>query len=402
MFRIKVKSAISKIESIHHNHWIEIDSPYFKDFDFNYDSEHLLSSLPLINAHDHLIGNWYPRSGINAPYINSHIWVEDNKTSPSVIERNKIWVNDGSFDFLSGNAHLLVKMGAYKNLFSGVSIVQDHAALQADDYYKIFPIEVVKDYAQCHSITLGNWWGGNTPEQEMLRTEGRMPFIIHLSEGLDDNTRNEFTLLKKAFLLKPNTLIIHGICLTPQELGEIRKVNASICWCPGSNLYLIGKTLDIHTCLEKGVNVVIGTDSTLTGSLNLFEEIRFAHKHFPDIDSRDLYQMVTTNASKALFIHDKALLDKHQNVVLLSHKKENIFDNVLYQEFDDIHLMVQRGIPIYGDLAFMEYMNVNESDYFVFKIGQKEKFVYSHPEKISQSIDELLGYHKALPYLPWE
>ena len=72
MFRVKVKSSISSIDKIIPGQWIEIDSPYFKNSDYVWDSEHFLDSIPLVNSHDHLIGNWYPRSGINAPYINSH------------------------------------------------------------------------------------------------------------------------------------------------------------------------------------------------------------------------------------------------------------------------------------------------------------------------------------------
>lgn len=401
MFTIKVKSSISNPDSIHENYTLEIDSPYFKNFDYQWDTDSKFSSIPLINAHDHLIGNWYPRSGINAPYINSHIWVEENKTSPSVLERNKIWVNDGNFDFLNDNAQMLVKLGAYKNLFSAVSLVQDHATLQSPEYYDIFPIEVLREYAQCHSLTLGNWWGGNSAEQEMQRTHGKIPFIIHLAEGLDKNTQKEFTTLKKGNLLKSNTLIVHGICLSKDELKDIKKANASLCWCPCSNLYLIGKTMDIKTALELDINITLGTDSTLTGSINLFEEIRFAHKLLPDLSSKILYKMITTNAYKALYVNQPGLTDPKKNILIMTHKKDNCFDNIIHQEFDDIQLMVQKGIPVYGDISFMEYMKVDESDYSILKIGNKEKFVLGHPEILTEQIDNILGYHKKLPYIPW-
>ena len=80
MFKIKVKQSIKSIDEVRPDQWIEIDSSYFKNTEYNWNSERFLNSIPIINSHDHLIGNWYPRSGTNAPYINSHIWVEDNKT----------------------------------------------------------------------------------------------------------------------------------------------------------------------------------------------------------------------------------------------------------------------------------------------------------------------------------
>ncbi|MDX9869547.1 MAG: amidohydrolase family protein, partial [Candidatus Cloacimonadales bacterium] len=375
MFKIKVKQSIQSLDEVRNNHWVEIDSAFFKSGEYQWDNNSLLKSIPLINSHDHLVGNWYPKSGTNAPYLNSHQWVEDNKISASMAERNKIWENSGKFDLMEKNAPLLVKLGAFKNLFSGVSIVQDHGVQQDPAYYEMFPIEVVKDYAQCHSITLGNWWGGDTPEEEMKKSKGRMPFIIHLAEGLDDETKNEFTLLKKAGLLKQNTLIIHGIALTRSELDDIKAVGASVCWCPNSNNYLIGQTLDIMSCFEKGVNVVLGTDSSMTGSINMLEEIRYAKKEFPIITAKQLYQMVTTNAYRALYVNDAELLDPRKNLLIISKKKEDPFENILYQEIDDVHLMVQKGVPLYGDISFMDHLNVDEKDYYFFKVGNKEKFV---------------------------
>jgi len=401
MFKIKVKQAIESIDKVQANQWIEIDSPLFKKAEYQWDSDKILKSIPLINSHDHLVGNWYPKSGTNAPYINSHLWVEDNKVSASFLERNKIWTNSGNFDLLEANAPLLVKLGAFKNLFSGASVVQDHGVLQAQEYYDMFPIEVLRDYAQCHSITLGNWWGGDSPEEEMRKSKGKMPFIIHLAEGLDDETKKEFALLQKADLLQENTLIIHGISLTRSELDAVRKANASICWCPDSNYYLIGQTLDIISCLEKGVNIVLGTDSTMTGSINLLEEIRFAKKKFPEISAKQLYQMVTVNGYRALYLNGADLLNPQKNLLLLTMKKEESLDNILYQEIDDIQLMVQRGVPLYGDISFMEYLNVDENDYYFFKTGNKEKFVVGHPEQIIDKIDSILGYHKSLPYIPF-
>src|SRR5690606_29470626 len=63
-----------------------------------------IAYIPLINSHDHLVGNWVPKAGDNRPYPNSHIWVEDMKNSFSFHERSKFWVNDGSFQHLDSAA----------------------------------------------------------------------------------------------------------------------------------------------------------------------------------------------------------------------------------------------------------------------------------------------------------
>jgi hypothetical protein len=359
---------------------------------------------PFINTHDHLIGNWFPRSGEHRPYANSHIWVEDMKRSFAYQERNHYWINDGSFILTEPHANLLAQLGCYKNIFSGCAIVQDHAPVQKDAYYESFPIRVLKEYRQCHSITLDNWWGGGTAEEEMALTQGIMPFIIHLSEGTDDVTSMEFSILKKHQLLKPNLLIIHGIALTKPELKEIAKIGASICWCPTSNFYLIGKTMDIQTALALDVNVALGTDSTQTGGVNILDEIANAHQKFPDIPVNILYKMVTTNAAKALFLPpETALLDYEncQDLLLLDALEADPFDNLLEVNSEHIQLLMHNGIPIYGDAQWLEFCPALPAGYTEFRVGKKDKFVIGDPMDLNDQIDTVLGYHKDFPYLPF-
>ena len=359
---------------------------------------------PLFNSHDHLIGNWFPRSGEKRPYPNSHIWVEDMKQSFAYLERNIFWINDGSFDLLKPHANLLARLGCYKNIFSGCGTVQDHTPIQPDIYYDSFPINVLKRYRQCHSITLDNWWGGETAEEEMRLSGGSMPFVIHLSEGTDEITHKEFSVLKHRNLLQPNLLIIHGIALSKAELKEIAKVGASICWCPVSNFYLIGKTLDIKSCLELGINVVLGTDSTQSGGINILDEMSQAHLHFPDIPLQTLYQMITVNAAKALYMApETAILNPTDtsNLLLIDALEQDPFENLLEVNSEHIRLLLHDGIPIYGDMEWLERFQSLQADYTEFRVGKREKFIIGDPLELNDQIDAALGYHKDFPYLPF-
>lgn len=359
---------------------------------------------PFINSHDHLIGNWFPRSGDKRPYPNSHIWVEDMKKSFAYQERNLYWVNDGKFDLLEPHANLLAHLGCYKNIFSGCGIVQDHAPVQADEYYDRFPINVVRHFRQCHSITLDNWWGGGTAEEEMALSQGKMPFIIHLAEGTDDITHKEFSVLKKHNLLKPNLLIIHGIALTKHELKEIAATGSSICWCPASNFYLIDKTLDIRSCLEYGVNVVLGTDSTQSGSLNILDELTQAHLKFPDIPMKTLYGMITVNAAKALYLPPESAIinpESTSDILLLDALEHDPLENLIEVSSEHIQLLLHNGIPIYGDAGWLEYFPSLPSDYTEFRVGKREKFIIGDPLELNDQIDAALGYHKDFPFLPF-
>lgn len=365
---------------------------------------HSIAYCPLINSHDHLIGNWVPKAGDKRPYPNSHIWVEDMKNSFSFQERNKYWINDGSFRLHEPPALDLAKLGAYKSLFSGCGIVHDHAPLQTQDYYDAMPIKVPNNYRQCHSITLGNWWGGETPEEEMRQSAGKMPFIIHLGEGTDKITRVEFNELDKWNLLQPNTLMIHGIAFKDYEIMQIAMVKASICWCPTSNFFLIGETLKIDAALRCHANVVIGTDSTMSGATNLIGEFTLIREHFPHIPIRELYRMVTQNAVKALYlppVYGSLNPKNTQNLLLTDAIESDPFENLLALEPAHIKLLVVDGIPRYGDSEYFELFDVKEGDYSFFRTGNKEKFVIGDPMEINESIDAALGYHKDFPYLPF-
>ncbi len=358
----------------------------------------------LINAHDHLIGNWFPRAGDNRPYPNSHIWVQDMKYSYAYTERSQFWINDGSFDLSGESPLLLTTLGAYKNLFSGCGIVHDHAPIQADAYYDHFPIKVPRNYRQCHSITLGNWWGGKSAEEEMKLTQGKMPFIIHLGEGTDDIAKSEFSELERRGLLRSNTVMIHGIAFTDKEIDRIAQAGATVCWCPTSNMFLIGKTFAADYAIRAGVNVVIGTDSTMSGSVNLFNELSYAAKIYPGLDTRSLYRMVTENAVMALMLpahYGHLDPESTHNLLLVDRIDTNPFDNLLCIDASNIILMILDDLPVYGDLVWLEHFAVDGDNYTTFRTGSREKFVLGDPIDLNDQIDATLGYHKDFPYLPF-
>lgn len=401
---MKIKPGLSVISSNDIRENVVLNMANTEEVEQTLELSKSIAYSPLINAHDHLVGNWVPRAGDKRPYPNSHIWVEDMKNSFSFHERSKFWHNDGSFQHMDHSALAIAKLGAYKNLFSGCSIVHDHGPLQMDTYYDSMPIIVPKRYRQCHSITLGNWWGGESATQEMKLSKGEMPFIIHLGEGKDNITKAEFSELEKQGLLQKNTLMIHGIAFTDYEIRKIAMVGASVCWCPTSNFYLIGETFDIDSALKHGANVVIGTDSTMSGAISLIAEFHTILEHFPNFELRTLYKMVTENAVKALYLDGRyAKLDTQNtnNLLLTDLIDKDPFQNLLGLDMAAIKLLLVDGVPRYGDSEFLDMFESPEAEYTLFRTGNREKFVIGDPLEINEEIDAALGYHKDFPFLPF-
>lgn len=397
--KLKIEKAVLDYNKIGEDFDIEISHPILKA---NIPQKPVFAYPPLINSHDHLVGNWVPKASRGSTYPNTDIWVEEMKNSPPFLERNKVWFNDGSFDLMKGNAPLIVGLGVYKNLFSGSAVVQDHVPKQAAEYYEQYPIEIIRDYTQCHSISLGNWWGGEEAQIEYKKSKGKMPFIIHLAEGTDERSKNCFAQFDKLGLVQPNTLIIHGIALSSAEIDKCAQAGTSFCCCPTSNIFLIGKTIDIEYSLKQGVNIVLGTDSTMSGGINLLAELKKFRELFPKIPASDILAMVTVNAQKALFLPENyGRLQHHTSHLMLVKKKHpDIYENIIEAEMEDIELLVHRNKPLYGSLDYIREESLSD-EYSIVKVANKDRFVLGNPLEISQKIDSILGYRKDFPFLPY-
>ena len=373
--KIKASKIVFDSKDIATNATINLKSPFLKNEENLLSLDDAIIYPSFINSHDHLVGNWYPRTGDNRPYSSSDIWIEDMKNSVPYKERNKVWINDGKFDLCQGNAYLLTSLGIYKNIFSGCNVVQDHISKQEDKYYESFPINVIKDYTQCHSLSIGNWWGDKTAEEEWKDSKGIMPFILHLAEGTDEKAKSDFINLKSKGLLQPNTVMVHAIALTENDIKETAEAGASICWCPESNEFLIGKSIDVPTCLKYGVNVILGTDSTQSGSINFFHEIRAAHKMFPKIPMSVIFKMFTENAKNAMFLDDSyGFLNRNENenILILKRKHSDPFNNLIKVDMLDVILQIYKGKPIYGDAILLKYFEIDKSEYFVLKYPERK------------------------------
>lgn len=395
---IKVDYCVLNSGSVKKNATVKLQSSLSKSRKINHPD--LIAYPPFINSHDHFISDWYPKAGFGHRYDNASQWVKEMVKSKSVEERKKIWVNDGNFDLTDPDANLIIQLGLYKNICSGCAVVQDHVPNQKADYYQDNPITVLQNYMQCHSISMGNWWGGSEAKSEWEKTKGEIPFIIHLAEGKDDSARKSFSILREQGLLQSNTMLIHGIALTKEEIKTCSETGASICWCPDSNFYLIGETLDVEACLEYGTNIVLGTDSTMTGSLNILTEMNIAARTFPEIDPKELFKMVTVNAKRALMLDDHfgKLTEENPDLLIMKKRSEDPFANLLESDINDIQFFVYQGIPIYGNKDFLSNFDINPENYYFF---DKDRFVIGHPEKVLKRINQKLGYNKDFPFLPF-
>jgi cytosine/adenosine deaminase-related metal-dependent hydrolase len=234
----------------------------------------------LINSHDHLELNLFPRLG-RGPYRNATAWAEDvyHPDRPPIKQHLRV------------PKPLRLFWGGIKNLVSGVTSVAHHNPFYADVFNQEFPVRVIKNYGWAHSMHFAPDW-----LSRFRTTSRRHPFIIHLAEGTDEESRRELYELEAASALAASTVLVHGVALTSDDLQILRKRKASLVWCPTSNFFTLGRSLS-PGILSSGAPISLGSDSALTAEGDLIDELRAARRQ---VDPVRLYRMVTHAAARIL------------------------------------------------------------------------------------------------------
>lgn len=233
----------------------------------------------LINAHDHLEFNLFPRLG-SGPYPNATSWAKDiyRPEEPPLLEHR----------MLAKSVRLV--WGGIKNLISGVTSVLHHNPYDPI-FDSRFPVRVVRRFGWSHSVAFsiditGDW--RSTPPE--------VPFFIHACEGADPVAAAEIYRLDAAGMLGPATVLVHGVALDESGFDLVKKRGASLVWCPSSNHFTLGRSLS-QDALDSGIPIALGTDSALTAAGDLIDEIQVAVR---DVRAERLYTMVTETAAQIL------------------------------------------------------------------------------------------------------
>jgi cytosine/adenosine deaminase-related metal-dependent hydrolase len=242
----------------------------------------------LINPHDHLEFNLYPRLG-RGPYPNAASWARDIYRPEQSPVREHLAV--------PGNVRLL--WGGLKNLLSGVTTVCHHNPREMPVFERGFPVRVLERFHWAHSLEFSP-----DVEQRFRATPAGWPFILHLGEATDPGGRRELTRLDAMAALDSRTVLVHAVALGRKELALVRRRDASLVWCPSSNLFILGRTLD-RSVLESGIRVALGSDSALSAQGDLLDELRLA-RSVSGLASGALYRMVTEQAARVLRLPDGA------------------------------------------------------------------------------------------------
>jgi 5-methylthioadenosine/S-adenosylhomocysteine deaminase len=179
--------------------------------------------------------------------------------------------------------------------------------------------------------------------------------FVHLAEGVDDESRQEFDKLKAMRLLVPQTVVIHGTALSDAQLRELADARAKLVWSPQSNLRLYAGTTQVKRARELGVSVGLGADWVPSGSLSTLHELRVARHQLaaqgaPD-DPRGLVGMVTWDAARIAGLEGRLgdlAAGMPADVCVLERCHGDPWESVLRSEPSAVQLVVIGGNLVYA------------------------------------------------------
>ena len=157
----------------------------------------------------------------------------------------------------------------------------------------------------------------------------KMPFTTHLSESAseyemfaagkgdlfdflskmgrpmtDCGRLSPFRSLALSGLLPRDALLVHMNELDREDLEILNRDewrSLSIVHCPKSSRFLHHRPFPMEALRERGFNICLGTDSLASNdSLNLFSEMRMAARNHGFLSPKELVEMVTVNAARAI------------------------------------------------------------------------------------------------------
>ncbi len=303
-----------------------------------------------IDAHNHPQWNVLDYIPFSQRFSNRYQWRNSGLYQQVKSQRNNILNYNGDKAQLSN----IVKLSEIRALCSGTTYIQGGGNSSVTRQgigiknAERFPSRT-KNAVDPLDKSL-EWW-------QNINNEYWNRYMIHLSEGIDQLSLNEFEDWKNHNGLDECTTIIHGTALTRNEFEEMADSGAHLVWSPKSNWNLYGNTTDIPTALNAGVNVSLSPDWSLSGERNILDEIKFANRINKAIWSdaitpKQFASFVTRNAADALGMQERIGIIEvgyQADLAVIPQLSSDPYETLLESEVKDIMLTIVNGKPLYGD-----------------------------------------------------
>ncbi|MBW8747417.1 MAG: amidohydrolase family protein [Acidobacteria bacterium] len=282
----------------------------------------------LINAHDHLEFGLFPRLG-DGGYTDAQEWAGaiHVRYAETIARHRRV------------PREIRIHWGALRNLLSGVTTVCHHNPITDTMREPEFPVSVVEEMRWVHSAAFD--FAGL---QEEASIDSGEILIVHAAEGISTRAKQEIEMLQALGLLRPSTILVHALAVTPQMIGRLKEAGVSLIFCPSSNEFLFG-TIPAATCLEHFENAALGSDSPLTACGDLLDEAAFVTARY-GLPAARLYSMLTENPAIMLRLTDgqgKIQIGGRADLIAVPDRGLSPAETLRHLTWRDVHLVMRNG-----------------------------------------------------------
>jgi cytosine/adenosine deaminase-related metal-dependent hydrolase len=214
----------------------------------------------------------------------------------------------------------------------------------------------------------------------------RTAYFYHLSEGIDEQSREHYLNLVDHDLLQSSLVAIHCLALHADDLTELSAHGGQVVWSPLSNLLLYGQTIDTASLAD--LRFTLGCDWTPSGSKNLLEELKVAwlvaQQDGTNLSAQQLCAAVTRNAAQAVGWGDAVgtiETGKYADLLVTDTLLADPYRNLLAATERAVRLVIIAGSPRYGDANLMEQYPPAAGRREDLTVGGRDKQLYlEHPQ----------------------
>ena len=353
---------------------------------------HGLAVLPaLINGHDSLLASYLPYRGRGFPHMNWLSWDNEVKSSQEFQDRMLLDVAD------------LYQLGAYRNLMNGCTMVVDHIPdFVRRPFESQIPVTLLSDFGIAHSVSSYSlkWGDGISREYQRARENG-LPFIVHIAEGFDPESRDSLKMLDEFGALGPETVLVHGLSLSESDLDLVAESGACLVWCPVSNEFLYDRTMPVEAILERRIPFCLGTDTAMAVGKGMIDNLQLARQTLGShIDL--LPEILLSNPARIFRQGDRGTLEagKKADVLVVQSRSRDIQQVIADLSPEKVFLVIRDGVPVYGEETLepvFRHCNVN---FDRIQVGSSRKLIVAGVSGVLDSLSSVAGRNRISEILP--
>jgi len=313
----------------------------------------------LVNAFDHITFTHNPPAADTGErYEHRHDWrtgtgSHDPITASGGASANQIrW---GELRFLMGGATSTIGGGGANGLVRNLDRPSGHGLGLPTVDLDTFPL----GDSSGAMLTSGCGYPNITTSASIA---DETAYVATAGEGVNVAARNELACLTSAAgggqdLALPQTSFSQAIALSPETLSLLAQRGTGLVWTPRSNLRLYGDTAAVRTAAVLGVEIALGTNWMVTGSMNTLRELRCAAEYnatYLDgfLTDRDLWLMATRNPARVAAMDSligSLEVGRVADVAIFDGATDEDYRAILAADPEDVVLVLRQGQALYGD-----------------------------------------------------